>query len=115
MAISNRSCLRTAPNVNKGDVLFIIRQEPFQVALNAAQAELERTQAELELAQSEFRHIEPLVPQQAVTQAELDKQAALVKTSAANVAFAETAVRRTRSILAIQKSVLRSAAVLAGT
>jgi RND family efflux transporter MFP subunit len=83
-------------NVSKGDVLFIIRQEPFQVALDAAQAELDRTQAELELAQSEYRRIEPLVPQQAVTQAELDKQAALVKTSAANVAFAETAVRRAK-------------------
>jgi RND family efflux transporter MFP subunit len=81
-------------NVKKGDVLFIIRQEPFQVALDAAKAELDRTQASLELAESEYRRIEPLVPQQAVTQAELDTQAALVKTSAANVALAKTAVRR---------------------
>jgi RND family efflux transporter MFP subunit len=83
-------------DVKKGDVLFVIRQEPFQVALDAAQAELERAEAELELAQSEYRRIEPLVPQQAVTQAELDKQSALVKTSAANVAFAKTAVRRAK-------------------
>lgn len=82
--------------VRKGDVLFVIRQEPFQVALDAANAELQRAQAELELAQSEYRRIEPLVPQQAVTQAELDKQAALVKTSAANVALAETVVRRAK-------------------
>ena len=82
--------------VRKGDVLFVIRQEPFQVALDATNAELQRAEAELELAQSEYRRIEPLVPQQAVTQAELDKQAALVKTSAANVALAETAVRRAK-------------------
>lgn len=81
-------------NVNKGDVLFVIRQEPFQVALDAAQAELQRAEAELELAETELRRIAPLVPRQAVTQAEYDKQAALVKTSAANVALAKTVVRR---------------------
>lgn len=81
-------------NVKKGDVLFVIRQEPFQVALDAATAELQRAEAELELAESELRRIEPLIPQQAVTQAEFDKQAALVKTSAANVALAKTVVRR---------------------
>jgi multidrug efflux pump subunit AcrA (membrane-fusion protein) len=37
-------------NVSKGDVLFVIRQEPFQVSLDAATAELQRAEAELELA-----------------------------------------------------------------
>ena len=81
-------------NVKQGDLLFVIRQAPYQIALDAATAELERTKATLELAQSEYRRIEPLVPQQAVTQAEFDTQSAEVKTSAANVALAEAAVRR---------------------
>ena len=69
-------------NVKEGDLLFVIEQAPFQIALEAAKAELERAQATLELAKSEYRRIEPLVPQQAVTQAELDTQSAQVKTSA---------------------------------
>ncbi|MGD9636858.1 MAG: efflux RND transporter periplasmic adaptor subunit [Pirellulales bacterium] len=80
--------------VQKGDLLFVIQQEPYQIALEAAKAELERAQATLALAQSEYRRIEPLVSQQAVTQAELDAQAAQVKTSLAGVALAESAVRR---------------------
>ena len=81
-------------NVTKGDVLFVIRQAPYQIALDAAKAELERAKATLELAQSEYRRIEPLVTKQVVTQAEFDIQAAQVKTSAANVDLAEAAVRR---------------------
>jgi RND family efflux transporter MFP subunit len=80
--------------VKQGDLLFIIQQDPYQIALDAARAELERAQATLALAQTEYRRIEPLVSRQAVTQAELDTQAAQVKTSTANVALAESAVRR---------------------
>ncbi len=80
--------------VQEGDVLFVIRQAPYQIALDAAKAELQRAEATLELAQSEYRRIEPLVSRQAVTQAELETQSAQVKTSAANVALAESAVRR---------------------
>lgn len=81
-------------NVKAGDLLFVIEQQPYEIALDAAKAELERAQATLELAQSEYRRIEPLVPQNAVTQAELDSQAAQVKTSQAGVATAEAAVHR---------------------
>jgi RND family efflux transporter MFP subunit len=80
--------------VKEGDLLFVIEQAPYQIALDAAKAELERAQATLALAQTEYRRIEPLVPQNAVTQAELDSQAAQVKTSQAGVAAAEAAVHR---------------------
>lgn len=80
--------------VKEGDLLFVIEQRPFQIALEAAKAELERAQATIELARSEYARIEPLVAQQAVTQAELDTQAAQVKTSQAGLALAESAVRR---------------------
>jgi RND family efflux transporter MFP subunit len=80
--------------VKEGDLLFVIEQRPFQIALEAARAELERAQATIELAKSEYARIEPLVARQAVTQAELDTQSAQVKTSQAGLALAESAVRR---------------------
>jgi RND family efflux transporter MFP subunit len=80
--------------VKEGELLFVIEQAPYQIALEAAKAELERAQATIELAKSEYARIEPLVARQAVTQAELDTQAAQVKTSQAGLALAESAVRR---------------------
>lgn len=80
--------------VKAGDMLFVIEQAPFQIALDAARAELARAEAALELAETEYRRIEPLVPQNAVTQSELDAQAAEVKTAKANVSAAQAAVHR---------------------
>jgi RND family efflux transporter MFP subunit len=80
--------------VKQGDLLFVIEQAPYQIALEAAKAELERAQATIELARSEYARIEPLVARQAVTQAELDTQAAQVKTSEAGLSLAQSAVRR---------------------
>jgi RND family efflux transporter MFP subunit len=82
--------------VKAGDLLFVIQQAPYKIALDAAQAELERAEATLELAKSEYARIEPLVAQNAVTQAELDAQDAQVKTSEAGVALAQSALERAK-------------------
>jgi len=80
--------------VKEGDVLFSIEQAPFQIALDIAKAELERADADLLLQQTEYRRIEPLVAQQAITQAELDQQRAKLTTAQANILAAQAAVRR---------------------
>jgi RND family efflux transporter MFP subunit len=78
--------------VAKGDLLFVIDQAAYKVALNAAQAELQKAQASLQLAESQLRRIAPLVRSGTVTQAEYDVQAAQVATSQADVAAAQALV-----------------------
>jgi multidrug efflux system membrane fusion protein len=78
--------------VEAGELLFVIEQSPFRIALDAAKAELERAEATRKLAETELRRIEPLVPRQVVTQAELDQAQASLQTAQAGVMAAEAAV-----------------------
>jgi RND family efflux transporter MFP subunit len=82
--------------VEKGDLLFVIEQEPFETALAAADAEVQKAQAALQLGQSEYARTEQLVQRQASTQAELDIAAAQLATAKANLAAAEASVRRAK-------------------
>lgn len=89
-----RIAFEDGANVKEGDLLFVIDEAPFQVALDIANAELQRAQADLQLQQTEYRRTETLVAQKALTQADLDQGAAELATAQANVAAAEAAVRR---------------------
>jgi RND family efflux transporter MFP subunit len=86
--------------VKEGDLLFVIEQAPFHVALDAAKAELQRAEAALQFEQTEYRRIEPLVARKAVTQSELDTRAAELAKAQASVAVAQAAVRRAELDLA---------------
>jgi RND family efflux transporter MFP subunit len=79
-------------NVKAGDLLFVIEQEPYQLALASAKAEQLKAIAAQGLAQTQYRRMEPLRTNGVVTQEELDVQAAQVATTKADVAAAETAV-----------------------
>ncbi len=79
-------------NVKTGDLLFVIEQAPYQLALDAANAALQKAAANQSLAESQYRRMEPLLKNGVVTQEELDVQAAQVATSKADVAAAQTAV-----------------------
>jgi RND family efflux transporter MFP subunit len=83
-------------DVEEGDLLFIIDPEPFQVALEAAQADLASNQAELDLTQTEFERIGIMYKKQATSEiklirsrAERDKAAAAVAASKADVHAAQ--------------------------
>lgn len=89
-----RIAFEDGANVNEGDLLFVIDEAPFQVALDIAQAEVQRAEADLQLQMTEYRRTETLVAQKALTQADLDQSAAKLATAKANVAAAEAAVRR---------------------
>jgi RND family efflux transporter MFP subunit len=79
-------------NVKVGDLLFVIEQEPYQLALASAKAAQLKAIAAQGLAQTQYRRMEPLRTNGVVTQEELDVQAAQVATTKADVAAAETAV-----------------------
>lgn len=80
-------------DVSLGDQLFQIEQAPYIATVDSAKAALQKAQAELQLAQSQYRRLEPLVAQRAITTDELEIQAAQVATSNANVAAAAAALR----------------------
>ncbi len=80
--------------VKAGDVLFIIEQAPFKIALDAAKAALQKAVASQALAESQYRRMAPLVKNGVVTPEELDIQQAQVATSMADVASAEAAVKK---------------------
>src|SRR3954449_11587766 len=79
-------------NVKAGDLLFVIEQAPYKLALDAAKAAFQKAAANQSLAESQFRRMQPLVKNGVVTQEELDVQAAQVATTKADVAAAQTAV-----------------------
>ena len=79
-------------NVKKGDLLFVIEQAPYKLALDSAKAALQKAVANQSLAESQYRRMEPLRKNGVVTQEELDVQAAQVATTKADVAAAQTDV-----------------------
>jgi RND family efflux transporter MFP subunit len=81
-------------NVKAGDLLFVIEQAPYKIALESAKAALQKAIASRALAESQYKRLAPLVPSGTVTQEELDIQAAQVATSKADVAGAEAAVKK---------------------
>jgi RND family efflux transporter MFP subunit len=81
-------------NVDAGAPLFLIEQAPYQIALEAGRAAMQKAQSELALAQSQYRRMEPLLAQRAITPEELDVQRAQVSTANADVAAAKSAVDR---------------------
>jgi RND family efflux transporter MFP subunit len=80
-------------NVNAGDLLFVIEQEPFEAALASAKANLQKAEAALKLADADIKRTLPLVERKAVTEAELDVKEASRATAEAEVAAAKAAIR----------------------
>jgi RND family efflux transporter MFP subunit len=86
--------------------LFLIEQAPYIAALDSAKAAVQKAKAELQLAQSQYARMAPLVSQRAITQDELDIQAAQVETAKADVAAAEAALQTAE--LNLQYTVIRA-------
>jgi membrane fusion protein (multidrug efflux system) len=72
--------------VNKGQSMFQLDQRQAQAAVEQAQGKLERAHATLAQAQIDVRRFTPLVAQNAVSQAELDKAISLERAATAEVA-----------------------------
>ena len=69
--------------INAGDLLFVIDQRPFQIAVTAARAELEEMRAGLDLARTEANRARSLRKNLVISQEDLDQrvQAELVAAS----------------------------------
>jgi RND family efflux transporter MFP subunit len=78
--------------VEKGQLLFVIEPEPFEVALASEKARLRKYEAAAKLAEAEVERARPLVKRGALSVAELDVKIADRATAAAEVAVAEAAV-----------------------
>lgn len=80
--------------VVKDQPLFQIEREPYQIAVEAAEAELARTIAIRRLAEIEYQRSLELLERKAITDAERDSRKAEFDTASANVKAAEAAVKQ---------------------
>lgn len=78
--------------VEKGDVLFVIDQRPFQIALEGAQADLRQAEAEAKRAESEFNRFRQLVESQTVSEEEFEERRQTMFATRAQVEAAKAAV-----------------------
>lgn len=78
--------------VKKGDVLFVIDQRPFRIALNQARANLESANTRAELAQKEFERARNLRSSGAVSQELLDRRQQESQAARADLSAARAAV-----------------------
>ena len=75
--------------VEKGDLLFTIEQDPYQLAVESAQADLERAEAGRELAQTRKRRLEQALQSHSVSEVEVDIAAAELAQATASVSQAQ--------------------------
>lgn len=90
-------------DVQKGDLLFIIEREPFEVALALAEANLQKAKASLALANSNLARAEPLAQRNALTAQELDVAKADVATAEAEVSSQEAQLSKAKLDLSYTK------------
>jgi RND family efflux transporter MFP subunit len=80
--------------VKQGDLLFVVDQRPYQIAVDQAKADVERAKAKLEIASLDVQRAAPLVRSQALTEREFDTRKSAERDAAGQVASAEAAVRQ---------------------
>jgi len=79
--------------VDKGDALFRIDEEPYEIALRQAEAEQANAQAAYNQANREWQRISSLYEQDAVSQRERDRALSEFELAEAQLAMAQAAVR----------------------
>jgi len=78
--------------VEKGDVLFVIDQRPFKVAVEQAEANLLAAQNQLEQARMDFNRVKGLEGSGAISQEQFDRRRQEFLTSQANAAAAKASL-----------------------
>jgi membrane fusion protein, multidrug efflux system len=81
--------------VKQGDLLFVVDQRPFKIAVDQAKADLERAKAKLEIATSDVDRATPLVRNQTVTEREFDTRRSTQRDAQGAVGSAEAALKQT--------------------
>lgn len=80
---------RDGDAVKKGDLLFTIDQRPYQLAVDAARAEVARAKAQVELAQNEVERAEALTQNRTITVRDIDQRRANLNGAVASQQAAE--------------------------
>jgi membrane fusion protein, multidrug efflux system len=80
--------------VKQNDLLFVIDQRPYQIAVEQAKADVERAKAKLEIASLDVQRATTLVRSQSVTEREFDTRKSTERDAAAQVASADAAVKQ---------------------
>lgn len=86
--------------VKDGEVLFLIEQAPYRIAVAQREADLAGARATLRNAEQDFARKETLVERRTVSEAALDEARAALGTARASVQQAEAALRRAELDLA---------------
>src|SRR3954447_21114659 len=80
--------------VKKDDLLFVIDQRPYQIAVEQAKADLERAKAKYEIAALDVQRATPLVNNQTLTQREFDTRRATGRDASGQAGSAEAALKQ---------------------
>jgi len=80
--------------VKQSDLLFVIDQRPYRIAVEQARADVERAKAKLEIASLDVQRATPLVRSQALTEREFDTRKSTERDATAQVASADAAVKQ---------------------
>jgi membrane fusion protein, multidrug efflux system len=77
--------------VKKDDLLFVIDQRPYQIAVEQAKADIERAQAKLDIATQDVNRATPLVQSQTLTEREFDTRKSIQRDAAGQLGSANAA------------------------
>src|SRR5262245_22787899 len=80
-------------DVKQGDLLFTIDRRPFEIAVDAARADLARAHAQVTLGQVDYQRAQGLVRSATTSARELDQRKANLETAQAQVMAAQAALR----------------------
>lgn len=78
--------------VQEGDILFVIEPQPYEAARDIATATIQQWEAELARAQSDLSRLRQALQTEAVSEQEVDRAGADVKTAEANLAAARASL-----------------------
>src|SRR5688500_10318734 len=92
--VLERQAFEDGGRVKKGDLLFVIDQQPFITALAQAKATLAQATASFINSQQNLARVRPLAAEQSVSQQDLDAAIARERADAASVEAARAAVRQ---------------------
>lgn len=86
---------REGQMVKRGDLLFVIDREPFEIAVARATAEVRQAEARLALAINEVKRAEPLVARNTIPQSEFDSRLSRQREAEGQLQQTKAALRAT--------------------
>ena len=91
-----RRAFREGSDVEPGDLLFLIEQAPYRIAVEQREADLAGAQATLDNAKGDFERKQSLVERKTLAPSALDEARAALGAARASVQQAQAALRRAR-------------------